>query len=271
MHVVLTIAGSDSGAGAGIQADLKTFAAHQVYGVCAITAVTAQNTRGVMRVDALPSEVVTAQIEAVASDFTIAAAKTGALATAAIVEAVTAAVEELDIPFLVVDPVLLSTSGHRLLDDEGLAAMRAALIREAFVVTPNIPEAEALTGVTIRDQDGAIEAARRIVGMGARAVIVKGGHAPGDIITDLLFDGDEIMLFTTERVGSDPHGTGCAFSASLTTQLALGYSLQQAIPLVQTYVAGAIRHGIALGHGRGLMDHFWALRAGGAQGAVRLY
>src|SRR5262245_51928957 len=178
MRIALTIAGSDSGAGAGIQADLKTFAAHGVYGTSAITAVTAQNSLGVTMAEALPADLVTAQIEAVVSDFGVHAAKTGMLANAAIVEAVSAAVRDLEIPMLVVDPVMIAKSGDRLLDDEALSAMKAELIGQAFLVTPNIPEAEALTGVTIRSEDDRKEAAQRIAALGATSVVIKGGHLP---------------------------------------------------------------------------------------------
>src|SRR5688572_12548273 len=176
MRTALTIAGSDSGAGAGIQADLKTFAAHGVYGTCAITAVAAQNTQGVTRFDALAADLVTAQMEAVMSDIGAHAAKTGMLASAAIVEAVAAAVQDLDIPMLVVDPVMIAKSGDRLLDADALGAMKTELLRRAFLVTPNLPEAEVLAGMSIRDDDDRREAARRIVALGASSVVVKGGH-----------------------------------------------------------------------------------------------
>src|SRR5918994_1908313 len=176
MRTALTIAGSDSSGGAGIQADLKTFAAHGVYGLSAITAVTAQNTLGVTAIETLSADLVTAQIEAVISDLGADAAKTGMLANAAIVEAVAAAVEDLEIPLLVVDPVMIAKSGDKLVDDEAVGAMKAELVRHAFVVTPNIPEAETLSGVTIRNDDDRREAARPIHKLGAPAVIVKGGH-----------------------------------------------------------------------------------------------
>ncbi len=180
MRVALTIAGSDSGAGAGIQADLKTFAAHGVYGVTAITAVTAQNTLGVSTFQALPADLVTAQIEAVVADIGVHAAKTGMLPNAAIVEAVAAAVVDLEIPLLVVDPVMIATSGDRLLDDEAMAAMKAELFSRALTVTPNIPEAEALTGIAIRNDDDRRKAARAIAALGAATVIIKGGHYATD-------------------------------------------------------------------------------------------
>jgi hydroxymethylpyrimidine/phosphomethylpyrimidine kinase len=258
VRTALTIAGSDSGGGAGIQADLKTFAAHGVYGTSAVTAVTAQNTTGVTAIEALSADLVTAQIEAVMSDIGAHAAKTGMLANAAIVEAVAAAVEDLEIPLLVVDPVMISKSGDTLLDDEAFAMMKAELLRRAFLVTPNLPEAEALSGVTIRGDEDRREAARRIVALGASAVIVKGGHARSQGIVDLLYDGHRFTEFRTERVsGRDLHGTGCTFAAALTAHLALGQTLVEAVPLAQAYVAGAIRHAPGLGRGHGPVDHFW--------------
>jgi hydroxymethylpyrimidine/phosphomethylpyrimidine kinase len=257
MRKALTIAGSDSSGGAGIQADLKTFAAHGVYGLSAITAVTAQNTLGVTAVDALSADLVTAQIEAVMSDLGADAAKTGMLANAAIVEAVAAAVEDLQIPLLVVDPVMIAKSGDRLLDDEALGAMKSELIRKAFLVTPNIPEAETLAGITIRTDDDRREAAKRIHALGASAVVIKGGHMPSAAIVDLLYDGGRFVEFPTERIaGTSTHGTGCTFAAAVTAHLALGRRLEEAIGQAQAYVASAIRHAPGLGRGHGPMDHF---------------
>jgi hydroxymethylpyrimidine/phosphomethylpyrimidine kinase len=261
MRTALTIAGSDSGAGAGIQADLKTFAAHGVYGTTAITAVTAQNTLGVTCFEALAADLVTAQIEAVASDIGVHAAKTGMLANAAIVEAVGAAVEDLEIPLLVVDPVMIAKSGDRLVDDEAVGMMRVELMRKAYVVTPNIPEAEALSGVRIRSEQDRHDAARRILKLGASAVIVKGGHFESDDILDLLYDGHRFHEFRAPRIeGTNTHGTGCTFAAALTSHLALGRSLEDAVPLAQAYVGGAIRHAVALGKGHGPLNHFWQVR-----------
>jgi hydroxymethylpyrimidine/phosphomethylpyrimidine kinase len=258
MRTALTIAGSDSGAGAGIQADIKTFAAHGVYGTSAITAVTAQNTLGVTMFEAMPADLVTAQIEAVVSDIGAHAVKTGMLATAAIVEAVAAAVADLEIPFLVVDPVMIAKSGDRLLDDDAVGAMKAELLRRAFLVTPNIPEAEALAGMPITTADDRREAARRIVAFGASAVIIKGGHFPSGDIVDLLYDRHDFVEFRHDRVqGRHTHGTGCTFAAAITAHLALGRPLFEAVPLAQRYVAGAIRHAPALGRGNGPLDHFW--------------
>ena len=261
MRVALTIAGSDSGAGAGIQADLKTFAAHGVYGISAITAVTAQNTMGVVRA---------AQLEAVMSDFGAHAVKTGMLANAAIVEAVAAAADDLELPFLVVDPVIVASSGDPLLDDEGVMALKRELLRRAHAVTPNIPEAEVLSGISISNEQDKREAARRIFAMGPVHVVITGGHIPlawsaasapvSDGIVDLVYDGDVFTEYAAARVpGRHTHGTGCAFSASLTAHLALGRSLHEAVPLAQAYVAGAIRHAPRLGAGSGPINHFWRL------------
>jgi hydroxymethylpyrimidine/phosphomethylpyrimidine kinase len=264
VRIALTIAGSDSSAGAGIQADLKTFAAHDVFGVSAITAVTAQNTTGVIATAPLAADLVTAQIEAVVSDLGVHAAKTGMLANAAIVEAVAAAATDLEIPYLVVDPVFVASSGDPLLDDEGLLAMKRELVRRAHAVTPNIPEAEVLSGVTIRSEQDRRDAARRIFALGPVYVLITGGHASGDRIVDLVYDGDVFTDYPTARVeGRHTHGTGCTFSAALTAHLALGLSLYEAIPLAQEYVAGAIRHAPGLGRGAGPMHHFWRLKLEG--------
>jgi len=256
MRVALTIAGSDSGAGAGIQADLKTFAAHGVYGTTAITAVTAQNTLGVTMFEAVSADLVTAQIEAVVSDLGVHAAKTGMLANAAIVEAVAAAVRDLEVPLLVVDPVMIAKSGDRLIDDEAVGSLTSELLRQAFLVTPNIPEAEALSGVHIRSDEDRREAARRIGAMGTTAVLIKGGHFPSDDIVDVLFERGEFVEFRQPRVpGRHTHGTGCTFSAAITAHLALGRSLREAIPRAQRYVARAIQHAPNLGRGNGPMEH----------------
>ena len=259
-RVALTVAGSDSSGGAGIQADLKTFAAHRVYGVSAITAITAQNTSGVASVEPVSADLVTAQIEAVMADIGAHAAKTGMLANAAIVEAVAAAIDDLEIPLVVVDPVMVAKSGHRLLDDEALGAMKSELLRRAFVVTPNVPEAEALSLKPIHTEEDLREAARRILILGPEAVLIKGGHFPSADIVDLLYDGHRFTEFRAERVAStSTHGTGCTFAAALVSQLAMGRSLDEAIPLAQQYVAGAIRNAPGLGKGHGPLGHFWSL------------
>ena len=254
--VALTVAGSDSGGGAGIQADLKTFAAHGVYGVSAITAVTAQNTQVVSAVQVLKPAMVLAQIGALITDFQVAALKTGMLANATMVEAVARAIRSAELAPLVVDPVMVAKSGDRLLDERAVAALIAQLLPLAALVTPNLPETEVLTGMSVRTLEDQREAARRIVGLGARAVVVKGGHAHSEEIVDLLFDGKTFTEFHTVRLpGTNTHGTGCTFSAAITAQLALGRGIQEAIPLAQAYVAKAIQNAPGLGHGHGPMGH----------------
>jgi hydroxymethylpyrimidine/phosphomethylpyrimidine kinase len=266
MRTVLTIAGSDSSAGAGVQADLKTYAALNVYGACAITAITAQNTSGVTAVEPLDADLVTAQIEAVAGDMTIHATKTGMLASAAIVEAVVAAIEELELPLVVVDPVMVSTSGRRLLDDDGVSALTTKLLPLARVVTPNLPEAEALAGRRITSPASARDAARRILDLGAAAVIITGGHGGPDWsattdVLDLLVDRDELVELRTGRVDTpDVHGTGCTFASAVAAHLALGSTLPRAADLAQRYVAGGLRHALAVGRGQRVLDHFWQVR-----------
>ena len=258
-RVALTIAGSDSSGGAGIQADLKTFAALGVYGTSAITAITAQSTAGVIEAAVLSADLVTAQIEAVAGDIEIHAVKTGMLGDAAVVEAVAATIKELDLPLVVVDPVLASTSGARLLDDDGLEMLRRELVPLARVVTPNVPEAEVLSGKRIASDEDLKEAARRIHDLGGAAVIVTGGHRGGQgngDVMDLLFDGRAFTEFRTARVEApDTHGTGCTYASAVAAYLALGRTLPEAAELAQTYVAGAIRRAIAIGKGGRVLGH----------------
>ena len=260
MHAALTIAGSDSGGGAGIQADLRTFAAYGVHGLSAVTAVTAQNTDGISRIHALPPGVVAAQIAAVAADFPIAAAKTGMLATASIVEIVCEQLQALAIR-PVVDPVLASTSGSRLLDEAGARSLTARLLPLAAIVTPNRMEAERLSGMAIASRAGVREAARRIRDLGAAAVIVTGGHLDedADTVVDILDDGAGAIEIATPRVGgpggSRTHGTGCAFSAALTAGLAAGRALPAAAEDAQRYVAAALRRARRVGRGGRVLGH----------------
>jgi hydroxymethylpyrimidine/phosphomethylpyrimidine kinase len=258
MKTALTIAGSDSGGGAGIQADLKTFAALGVYGTSAIAALTAQNTMGVSGVHVVPAEFVTQQIESVTSDIGCDAVKTGMLASAAIVEAVAATVEALDLPNLVVDPVMIAKSGDRLLDVDAVHAVKSTLLRLARVVTPNVPEAEVLADMRIQSLADMREAARRIMRHRPAAVIVKGGHLAGDTVTDVLFDGDRLLELSEPRVESRyTHGTGCTFSAAIAAYLARGQSLPDATRGAKTYVTAAMRSGIDLGTGHRPLGHFW--------------
>jgi hydroxymethylpyrimidine/phosphomethylpyrimidine kinase len=254
----LTIAGSDSGGGAGIQADLKTFAAHGVYGTSAITAVTAQNTRGVAGVHVLPAEFVTLQIETVVADIGCDAVKTGMLASAAIVEAVAAAVESLDLPNLVVDPVMVAKGGDRLLAPDAVHAVQTALVRLARVVTPNVPEAEALTGLTIRTVDDMRRAGERLLDLGAQAAVVKGGHLAGDQAPDVLVTASGAMTLTGPRLDVPfTHGTGCTFAAALAARLATGDAVEDAVRGAKTYVTEAMRYGLAIGAGHQPLGHFW--------------
>jgi hydroxymethylpyrimidine/phosphomethylpyrimidine kinase len=258
VRTALTIAGSDPSGSAGIQADLKTFAAYGVYGVSAITAVTAQSTASVVGVAALEADFVIAQIEALTGDMPIHAVKTGMLATAAIVEAVAATIRETELPKVVVDPVLVSSSGHPLLDDDGRRALCAELLPLAMVVTPNIPEAEALSGCAIESLDDAREAAKRIHQLGAANVVITGGHGTGSTIVDLLFDGSHFDECRAARVESPhTHGTGCTFASAIAACLALGRPLADAVPEAQAYVAGAIAHAIPAGAARNPLGHFW--------------
>jgi hydroxymethylpyrimidine/phosphomethylpyrimidine kinase len=261
MPSALTIAGSDSGGGAGIQADLKTFAACGVYGTSAVTAVTAQNTLGVTAWEPVSTELVIAQIEAVGDDFAPAAVKTGMLATAAIVEAVAATIAELDLPNLVVDPVMIAKGGDRLLREEAIGAIKAELLKLAEVVTPNVPEAEVLTGSSIRTLDDMREAARRIRALGPSVVVVKGGHLPaGDRVIDVVCTPNsefdlEGPWFDTRHT----HGTGCTFAAAIAAYLALGQPVEAALRSARAYLEGAIRHAPGLGAGHGPLNHFWRL------------
>ena len=257
----LTIAGSDPSGGAGIQADLKTFAALGVYGASAVTAITAQNTTGVMETMAVAADLVTAQIEAVATDIPIGATKTGMLATAAIVEAVAAAIRELELPLVVVDPVMVATSGAALLDADGVQMLKAELLPCAAVVTPNIPEAEALSGRRIESIEQARAAAVAIHRLGASAVVITGGHLPGDDIVDLLFDGTIFTELQAARIHTrHTHGTGCTFASAVAAHLALGHPVVDAVVHAQAYVRGAIEHALAIGQGHGPLNHFWKSR-----------
>lgn len=252
----LTIAGSDSGAGAGIQADLKTFAAHGVYGTSAITAITAQNTLGVTRIVALKPDIVAAQIDAVISDIGAGAVKTGMLANAAIIDIVAKTIRRHRLKNLVVDPVMVATSGDLLIKRNAVAALRARLIPLALVVTPNIPEAEELTGMELRTAEEIEEAARRIVRMGARSVVIKGGHRKGPAI-DLFYDGKQFRALYAPRIRTQNiHGTGCTFSAAIAANLAQGEKLESAVTQAKRYITQALRRSFAVGAGHGPVHHF---------------
>ncbi|MGT2454384.1 bifunctional hydroxymethylpyrimidine kinase/phosphomethylpyrimidine kinase [Cupriavidus basilensis] len=262
----LTIAGSDSGGGAGIQADLKTFAALGCFGMSAITAITAQNTLGVTGVHAIPADMVAAQIDAVASDIGVDAAKTGMLGTAAIVEAVAAALDRHGIRRLVVDPVMISTSGATLADDATTRAMVGLLFPRAALVTPNLPEASYLLGRKITRRDEMEQAARDLAALGCPAVLLKGGHLdpedPG--LDDLLLSADgTVRVFSHPRVDTrNLHGTGCTLAAAIAAQLARGDTLEDAVEVALDFVADAIVAGadLDLGAGNGPLNHGFSPR-----------
>ncbi len=254
----LTIAGSDSGGGAGIQQDLKTFQALGVWGMTAITAVTVQNTTGVSGFVELPADTVAAQIEAVASDIGVDAAKTGMLASAAIIEAVAQAVREAEIEKLVVDPVFISKHGDPLLRDDAVDALRREILPLAFVVTPNAHEAGELAGIAVRNREDQTEAARAILALGARAVLVKGGHVDGTEAVDVLAVGDRTIEFSAKRLDTpNTHGTGCMLSAAIAAGLAKGQDLETAISEAKGFVTKGIEHSLALGKGIGPVNPDW--------------
>jgi hydroxymethylpyrimidine/phosphomethylpyrimidine kinase len=258
MHTALTIAGSDSGGGAGIQADLKTFAAHGVYGCSAVTAVTAQNTLGVLRWQALPADLVTAQIEAIAGDIGADAVKVGMLANAAIVEAVAAAIADLELPQVVVDPVMVAKGGDRLLLEDAVAAMRTELLPRAHMITPNVPEAEVIARVRIRTVSDMRQAARAMLELGPRVVLVKGGHLEGPESVDIVCSRDSQFEISMPRLFTrNTHGTGCTLSSAIAANLALGLDDRTAIQRARQYLDGAMRHAPDIGHGHGPLQHFW--------------
>ena len=256
MRTALTIAGSDSSGGAGIQADLKTFAAHGVYGMSAITAITAQNTQGVTDVAALSPAMVRAQIAAVVSDIPPDATKIGMLAQVDIIAAVVESLREFRLPHVVLDTVMIAKSRAPLLAAEAVGALRDQLLPMADVITPNVPEAEALTGLTIASVDDLKTAAKRLVEMGARAALVKGGHLVGPAV-DVLWDGRQLVELTADRIDSrHTHGTGCTLSSAIAARLALGASLADACRAAKAYVTRAIQQAPGLGHGHGPLQHF---------------
>ena len=259
----MTIAGSDSGGGAGIQADLKTFAALGVYGTSALTAITAQNTLGVTAIHEVPTEIIAAQIQAILSDIGADAVKTGMLSSSAIIETVAQELQRHGVKRLVVDPVMVAKGGDRLLREDAVEALRTRLLPLATVVTPNMPEAEVLTGLTVRTPEDAREAARRIVAMGARSVVVKGGHITQDDAVDTFYDGSEFREFRAQRIDTkNTHGTGCTFASAIAAGLAKGLALAEAVAQAKNYVTEAIRANLEIGAGHGPLNHFYMLERG---------
>lgn len=270
--VALTIAGSDSGGGAGIQADLKAFAALRVFGTSVVTAVTAQNTLGVDDVHVIPASTVDAQITSVLADLPVAATKTGMLATARLVSLVADRAERGELPALVVDPVLVSATGHRLLEEDALDVYRRRLLPHAAVITPNLIEAGVLVGRELRDQDDAVAAAHELAGDGPDVVVVKGGHLPGERADDVVVVDGEVRLLEADRVDTrNVHGTGCTFAAATAAGLAAGLEPLPALERAKRYVTAAIVGGAGwrLGGGSGPLDHLGFAGHDGPRGQAR--
>jgi len=255
--IACTIAGSDSGGGAGIQADLKTFQELKVFGTSVITALTAQNTQGVHDIFPVDAGFVEAQLTAVLDDFEVKAIKTGMLFDSSIIRTVARQLDGTDIP-IVVDPVMVAKGGQRLLLEEAVSVYKEVLLPISTVCTPNIPEAEVLTGITIATEQDIERAARILLATGVRCVVMKGGHLKSDKATDAIYQQDEPPFYVeTDRFETPhTHGTGCTFSAALTAGLARGMSLHEAILLAKRFVDAAIRHPLNIGHGRGPTNHF---------------
>jgi hydroxymethylpyrimidine/phosphomethylpyrimidine kinase len=260
MKQVLTIAGSDSSGGAGIQADLKAMAANGVYGMSVITSITAQNTKGVTAVHDLPIPVIEAQLDAIFDDFEVTAVKTGMLSSAQIVDVVSRKLASQKVANLVVDPVMVAKSGHPLLQQDAVDHFRTALIPLAMVITPNVHEAERLSGLRIRTLADARQAAKAIHKLGCRHVLIKGGHLISEKGTDLLYDGRFFNVFKGEFIETPhTHGTGCTYASAIAAQLAKGKPLPDAIQTAKSYITEAIRHHLAIGHGKGPTNHFYFL------------
>lgn len=260
MKISLTIAGSDSGAGAGIQADLKTFAALGVYGTSVITAVTAQNTLGVKSFQEISPEIVADQLETVCTDFEVASAKTGMLASSKIIDVIVQAVKRYKLVNLVVDPVMVAKSGDRLLLPEAEESLIKKLIPVALIVTPNLREAEVLYGKKVSTLAEMKEAAKKILDYGAKAVVVKGGHLDGDAI-DIFYDGEDFQELKAKKVlTQNDHGTGCTFSAAIAGFLALGMDLSSSVVSAKEYITKALEHSYSVGHGRSPVNHFFATK-----------
>ncbi|MBS7458702.1 bifunctional hydroxymethylpyrimidine kinase/phosphomethylpyrimidine kinase [Coralloluteibacterium stylophorae] len=259
---ILTIAGSDSGGGAGIQADLRTFAAHGVHGLSALAALTAQHTRGVTAVHVPPVAFLRAQIDACFEDFRIGAVKLGMLATAEVIHAVADALERHAPTHVVVDPVMVATSGARLLEQDALDALRERLAPLATILTPNIPEAELLLGHPIADEADAEAATVELLGLGCRAVLLKGGHLPGDgPVVDRFDDGEGLTEFEHPRLPREGHGTGCTLASAIAARLALGAAPAEACAEAGDYIHGALAAATRPGFGAAaVLDHFWRLR-----------
>jgi len=257
---VLTIAGSDSGGGAGIQADIKAMSANGVFAMSVITAITAQNTEEVTEVFELPTSIIAAQLDAVFDDFEVAAVKTGMLSSTAIVETVARMLKPQDVKNLVVDPVMISKSGYPLLKPDAMEAVKHHLFPLALLVTPNVREAQQLSGIEIKTLADARRAAKVIHGFGCKHVLIKGGHMLEERATDLLYDGRFFSVFKGTFIDTPhTHGTGCTFASAIAAHLARGKSVSDAVQTAKNYLTEAIRNGLAIGHGQGPTNHFYFL------------
>jgi hydroxymethylpyrimidine/phosphomethylpyrimidine kinase len=258
---VLTIAGSDPGGGAGIQADLKTFTVFKVFGMSAITAVTVQNTRGVLGFTGMSPRLVSAQISAVLEDIGADAVKIGMLADTGVIRAVSRQLKKFRPSNIVLDPVMTAKSGRALLPDSAVKALVKDLLGLALIVTPNAPEASRLSGLAVRDPLSAREAAKAIHALGPKYVLIKGGHLGGPVCRDLLFDGTNFREFPTRRIFTrNTHGTGCPLAAAIAACLAKGMKPPAAVENARAFVVGAIKNSFSLGNGHGPLNHFWRLR-----------
>lgn len=260
--IALTIAGSDSSGGAGIQADLKTFAALGVYGASVISALTAQNTKGVVKIHQVPADFVFAQIEAVFVDLAVGAVKIGMVAQRDVIEVIAASIPRWQPKHVVFDPVMVATSGDRLLQPEAIEALRSILIPRAHIITPNLPEAAALLDEAVAEDDAAIEAqGKRLLGLGCKAVLIKGGHGTGPESTDYFITADRVIALPAPRVATkNTHGTGCTLSSAIAAGLAKGQDMETAVRAAKNYVSAAIAAAdrFTVGHGHGPVHHFQA-------------
>ncbi|MCC6143595.1 MAG: bifunctional hydroxymethylpyrimidine kinase/phosphomethylpyrimidine kinase [Candidatus Hydrogenedentes bacterium] len=266
----LTIAGSDSGGGAGIQADLKTFSMLGVYGMSAITAITAQNTQGVYGIHDIPPDMITRQIDLVIGDIGVDAVKIGMLSNTATIEAVAHCLTRAAVERLVVDPVMLAKSGDALLQDSAVDALKRLLLPLALVVTPNVPEAEVLSGRTIAGPEDVLPAAEAIKALGPKYVLLKGGHLHGPEATDYLYDGRDLTPYRSIRLNStNTHGTGCTFASAIAAHLARGEEVPAAVRYAKCYLMGAIRKALPLGQGHGPVNHLWMISDKSIQDVIR--
>jgi hydroxymethylpyrimidine/phosphomethylpyrimidine kinase len=269
MKTALTIAGSDSGGGAGIQADLKTFSAHHVFGMSVITAVTAQNTVEVRSIQSIDTNIIDDQIAAVFEDISVDAVKIGMLGSSEVIETVAEQLRRFRPTNLVVDPVMIAKSGDRLLSENAITSLKTNLLPLATLLTPNLPEAEALTGLDIQTKQDLYTVCQQLHELGAKNILLKGGHSLGNP-NDLFYDGEHFHWLKAERIPTkNTHGTGCTLSSAITANLANGLSLKDSIQAAKTYITEAIRHSFPLGHGHGPVHHFYSFSKETAGGTIK--